>query len=54
VFTAQTSALVTGTVFEDRDHDRAFGVDDAGFAGVRVTLANSGNVVYTTGREDRP
>lgn len=46
---AQTFGVVTGIVFEDRDHDGVFGAGDAGLANVLVREDNSGQSVLTDG-----
>ncbi|UCG51978.1 MAG: hypothetical protein JSW58_00025 [Candidatus Latescibacterota bacterium] len=45
----QTSAVVTGVVFDDRDHDGAFGAQDIGLGGVRVKEVNGGLTRITGG-----
>jgi uncharacterized repeat protein (TIGR01451 family) len=47
--TTQTAAVVSGIVFDDRDHDGVFGAADTGLGGVSVVETSTGLAAVTGG-----
>jgi uncharacterized repeat protein (TIGR01451 family) len=45
----QTAAVVQGVVFDDRDHDGAFGTGDVGLGGVAISETSSGSSAASDG-----
>jgi uncharacterized repeat protein (TIGR01451 family) len=50
--TTQTAAVLTGVVFDDRDHDGLFGSGEVGVSGVTVAETATG-LAFTTGGDGR-